>query len=44
MDIPLSNVAAASAGLVALVWCFAGIAFLVGAATGKRAPVLAITG
>ncbi|RAO32671.1 hypothetical protein ONO23_03089 [Micromonospora noduli] len=44
MDIPLSNVAAASAGLVALVWSFAGVAFLVGAATGKRAPVLAITG
>ncbi|RZT79410.1 ABC-2 type transport system permease protein [Micromonospora violae] len=44
MDIPLSNVAAASAGLVALVWCFAGIAFLTGAVTGKRTTVLAITG
>jgi ABC-2 type transport system permease protein len=44
MDIPLSNVAAASAGLVALVWCFAGIAFLIGAATGRRGHVLAITG
>ncbi|WP_433125459.1 ABC transporter permease subunit [Micromonospora sp. CA-240977] len=44
MDIPLSHVAAASAGLVALVWCFAGIAFLIGAATGKRAVVLAVTG
>ncbi len=44
MRIPLSNVAAASAGLVALVWCFTGIAFLVGAASGKRATVLAVTG
>ncbi|MDP9795013.1 ABC-2 type transport system permease protein [Catenuloplanes nepalensis] len=44
MDIPLSNVAAAGAGLVALVWCFTGIAFLAGAATGRRGPVLAITG
>ena len=44
MDLPLSNVAAACAGLVALVWCFAGIAFLIGAATGRRGHVLAITG
>jgi len=44
MDIPLSNVAAACAGLVALVWCFTGIAFLTGAATGKRGTVLAVTG
>jgi ABC-2 type transport system permease protein len=44
MDIPLTNVAAASAGLVALVWCFSGIAFLVGAVTGRRASVLAVTG
>jgi ABC-2 type transport system permease protein len=44
MDISLSNVAAACAGLVALVWCFAGIAFLTGAATGRRGHVLAITG
>jgi ABC-2 type transport system permease protein len=44
MDIALSRVAAAGAGLVALVWCFAGIAFLAGAATGKRAGVLAVTG
>ncbi|MGI5521110.1 ABC transporter permease subunit [Micromonospora sp. CA-259024] len=44
MDIPLSHVAAASAGLVALVWCFAGIAFLVGAGTGRRSAVLAVGG
>lgn len=44
MDVPLGNVSAASAGLVALVWCFAGIAFLIGAATGRRGHVLAITG
>lgn len=44
MGIPLSNVAAASAGLVALVWSFTGIAFLVGAATGRRGTVLAVTG
>lgn len=44
MDVPLANVSAASAGLLALVWCFAGIAFLIGAATGKRGNVLAIAG
>jgi ABC-2 type transport system permease protein len=44
MDISLSNVAAASAGLVALAWCFTGVAFLVGAATGRRGTVLAVTG
>lgn len=44
IGIALSNVAAAGAGLVALAWCFAGIAFLVGAATGKRTNVLAVTG
>ncbi|MEH1017258.1 ABC transporter permease subunit [Micromonospora sp. CPCC 206060] len=44
MDIPLSNVAAAGAGLIALVWCFTGIAFLAGAATGKRGTVLTTTG
>ncbi|GAA0717117.1 ABC transporter permease subunit [Dactylosporangium roseum] len=44
MDISLSNVAAACAGLVALVWCFTGIAFLAGAATGRRGTVLAVTG
>ncbi|MET7424821.1 ABC transporter permease subunit [Dactylosporangium sp. NPDC005555] len=44
MDISLSNVAAACAGLIGLVWCFTGIAFLTGAATGKRGTVLAVTG
>ena len=44
MDIPLSRVAAASVGLIAMAWCFTGIAFLVGAATGRRGPVLAVTG
>jgi ABC-2 type transport system permease protein len=44
MDVPLGNVAAASAGLVGLVWCFAGIAFLIGAATGRRGTVLAVAG
>lgn len=44
MRIPLSNVVAASAGLIALVWCFTGIAFLVGGASGRRATVLAVTG
>ena len=44
MDLPLSNVSAAAAGLVALVWCFGGIAFLVGAWTGQRGTVLAVTG
>jgi ABC-2 type transport system permease protein len=44
MDVPLGNIAAASAGLVALVWCFTGIAFLTGAVTGRRGHVLAVTG
>ncbi|UQU61903.1 ABC transporter permease [Couchioplanes caeruleus] len=44
MDIPLSSVAAAGFGLVALAWCFGGLAFLVGAATGRRASVPAVTG
>jgi ABC-2 type transport system permease protein len=44
MEIPLSKVAAACAGLIALAWCFGGIAFLTGAATGKRASVLAVAG
>ncbi|MFI7543550.1 ABC transporter permease subunit [Actinoplanes sp. NPDC049599] len=43
-DLPLSHVAAAGAGLVALACCFAGIAFLVGAATGRRGTVSAVTG
>ncbi|MFG1901173.1 ABC transporter permease subunit [Micromonospora carbonacea] len=44
MDIALSHVAAAGVGLIALVWCFTGVAFLAGAATGKRGTVLAVTG
>ncbi|MEV4702819.1 ABC transporter permease subunit [Actinoplanes sp. NPDC049316] len=44
MDVPLSSVAAAGAGLVALTWCFGGLAFLVGGATGRRAIVLSVTG
>ncbi len=44
MTMSLSNLTAASAGLVALVWCFAGIAFLIGAATGRRGTVLAGAG
>jgi ABC-2 type transport system permease protein len=44
MDVPLANVSAASAGLVGLVWCFTGIAFLIGAATGSRGNVLAVAG
>ncbi|TDB73144.1 ABC transporter permease subunit [Micromonospora sp. KC723] len=44
MDIPLSNVAAAGVGLIALVWCFTGIAFLAGAVSGRRSSVLAVTG
>jgi ABC-2 type transport system permease protein len=44
IDIAMSNVVAASVGLVALAWCFAGIAFLTGAATGRRGHVLTVTG
>lgn len=44
IDISLSNVTAACAGLIALIWCFTGIAFLTGAATGRRGHVLAVTG
>lgn len=44
MDVPLGNVAAACAGLVLLAWCFTGVAFLVGAVTGRRGTVLAVTG
>ncbi|KUL22843.1 ABC transporter permease [Actinoplanes awajinensis subsp. mycoplanecinus] len=44
MDIALAKVAAASTGLIALTWCFGGIAFLVGAISGRRATVLAVTG
>jgi ABC-2 type transport system permease protein len=44
MDLSLSHVAAASAGLIALAWCFAGIGFLTGAATGRPGRAAAITG
>ncbi|WP_432993413.1 ABC transporter permease subunit [Dactylosporangium sp. CA-233914] len=44
MDISLSDVSAACAGLVALAWCFTGVAFLAGAGTGRRGAVLAIGG
>ncbi|GAA1853691.1 ABC transporter permease subunit [Asanoa iriomotensis] len=44
IDVPFRNIAAASVGLIALVWCFSGIAFLIGAATGRRGQVVAITG
>ncbi len=44
MAVPQSNIAATSAGLILLVWCFTGIAFLIGAITGRRGHVLAITG
>lgn len=44
IDVPLRNISATSAGLLALVWCFAGIAFLIGAWTGRRTHVLAIAG
>lgn len=44
MRVPLSHVAAACAGLIGLAWCFTGIAFLAGAATGRRGTVLTITG
>ncbi|HWG98797.1 MAG TPA: ABC transporter permease, partial [Pilimelia sp.] len=44
IEVPLGNLSAASAGMVALVWCFTGIAFLVGAWTGRRAHVLAVAG
>jgi ABC-2 type transport system permease protein len=44
IDVPMANVSAACAGLIALAWCFTGIAFLTGAMTGRRGHVLAITG
>lgn len=44
MDVPAVNIAAASVGLILLAWTFAGIAFLVGAITGRRGTVLAIAG
>lgn len=44
MDASLSHVSAACVGLIALGWCFAGIAFLAGAATGRPGHVFAVTG
>ncbi|MFI5916760.1 ABC transporter permease subunit [Dactylosporangium sp. NPDC051541] len=44
MDVALSDVSAACFGLAALAWCFTGIAFLAGAASGRRGTVLAVTG
>jgi ABC-2 type transport system permease protein len=44
LDIPASRIAAISVALIALVWCFGGIAFLVGAVTGRRGMVLAVAG
>ncbi|GIF99016.1 ABC transporter permease subunit [Catellatospora citrea] len=44
IDVPLGNIAAASVGLIALAWCFTGIAFGVGAATGRRSTALAVAG
>jgi ABC-2 type transport system permease protein len=44
IDVPLGNISAASAGMVALVWCFTGVAFLIGAWTGRHAQVLGVAG
>lgn len=44
MDIAPGKVAAACLGLIGLVWCFTGIAFLAGAASGRRGQVLATAG
>jgi ABC-2 type transport system permease protein len=44
MDLPMSNLAAACVGLIGLAWCFGGIAFAAGAATGRRGRVLAVAG
>ncbi|MFC7247439.1 ABC transporter permease subunit [Catellatospora aurea] len=44
IDVPATNIAAASAGLIGLAWCFLGIAFAVGAATGRRSLALSVTG
>jgi ABC-2 type transport system permease protein len=42
IGVPLGNIAAASVGLVALAWCFTGIAYLIGAWSGRRSTVLAV--
>ncbi|MEU8003616.1 ABC transporter permease subunit [Catellatospora sp. NPDC049111] len=44
IDVPAGNIAAASAGPIGLAWCFLGIAFAVGAATGRRGLALGVTG
>ncbi|BCJ75121.1 ABC transporter permease [Catellatospora sp. IY07-71] len=44
IDVPGGNIASASAGLVGLAWCFLGIAFAVGAATGRRGLAMAVGG
>ncbi|WP_433061382.1 ABC transporter permease subunit [Dactylosporangium sp. CS-033363] len=44
MDIGLSDVSSACFGLVAVAWCFTGVAFLAGAASGRRGTVLAVAG
>lgn len=44
IDVPAGNIASASAGLVGLAWCFLGIAFAVGAATGRRGLAMAVGG
>jgi ABC-2 type transport system permease protein len=44
MDLPLSHVTAACAGLLALAWCFTGVAFLAGAAAGRRGHAFAVAG
>jgi ABC-2 type transport system permease protein len=44
IDVPAGNISAASAGLVGLAWCFLGITFAVGAATGRRGLALAVGG
>jgi ABC-2 type transport system permease protein len=44
IGVPLGNIAAASVGLVALTWCFTGIAYLIGAWSGRRSTVVAVAG
>lgn len=44
IDVPAGNIASASAGLIALAWCYLGVAFAVGAATGRRGIALAVAG
>ncbi|MBV1851797.1 ABC transporter permease subunit [Catellatospora tritici] len=44
LGVPQGNLAAAGVGMIALAWLFTAVAFLVGAATGRRGQVLAVTG